>query len=78
MALTMTLSVLLLLGQMTSNIYVSFIQNRGSSGGSVIKNLPASAGHAVSLPGSGRSIGEGNNDPLQYSCLGNPMDRGAL
>ena len=68
---------LLLLGQMTSNIYVSFIQNRGSSGGSVIKNLPASAGDAVPLPGLGRSIGEGNNDPLQYSCLGNPMDRGS-
>ena len=44
----------------------------------MIKNLPASAGDAVPLPGLGRSIGEGNNDPLQYSCLGNPMDRGAL
>ena len=31
----------------------------------------------VSIPGSGRSPGEGNGNPLQYSCLGNPMDRGA-
>ena len=62
---------------MTSNICAYFIQNRGSSGGSVIKNLPASAGDASLLPGSGRSIGEGNGDPLQNSCLGNPMDKGA-
>ena len=47
----------------------------GFSGGSVIKNLPASAGNAESIPGSGRSGGNGN--PLQYSCLGNPMDRAA-
>jgi len=32
---------------------------------------------AGSIPGSGRSPGEGNGNPLQYSCLGNPMDRGA-
>ena len=44
----------------------------------VVKNLPASAGDARdmgSILGSGRSPGEGN--PLQYSCLGSPMDRGA-
>ena len=40
----------------------------------MIKNPPATA---ASLPGSGGSPGEGNGDPLQYSCLGNPMDRGA-
>ena len=34
-------------------------------------------GDAGSIPGSGRSPGEGNGNPLQYSCLGNPMDRGA-
>ena len=33
--------------------------------------------HTGSIPGSGRSPGEGNGNPLQYSCLGNPMDRGA-
>ena len=46
----------------------------------MVKNLPANAGDmrdAGSIPGSGRSPGEGNGNPLQYSCLGNPMDRGA-
>ena len=37
----------------------------------------AGAGDAGSIPGSGRSPGGGNGNPLQYSCLGNPMDRGA-
>ena len=48
-------------------------------GGSVVKNLSAKAGDAGyvgSTPGLGRSSGEGNGNPLQYSCLGNPMDRG--
>ena len=43
----------------------------------MVKNLPANAGDADSIPGSGRSPGEGNNNPLPYACLGNPMDRGA-
>ena len=46
----------------------------------VAKNLPANAGdvrHAGSIPGSGRSPGGGNGNPLQYSCPENPMDRGA-
>ena len=46
-------------------------------GGSVVKNPPADAGDADLIPGSQRSPGEGNGCPLQYSCLGNPMDRGA-
>ena len=49
-------------------------------GGSVVKNLTASAGDTGdmgSIPGSGRSPGIGNGHPLQYSCLGNPTDRGA-
>ena len=49
----------------------------GFPGDSVVKNLPAQAGDTGSVPGSGRSAGEGNGNPLQYSCLGNPMDRGA-
>ena len=49
----------------------------GFPGGSVVKNLPANAGDPGSMPGLGRSPGEGNGNPLQYSCLGNPMDRGA-
>ena len=47
------------------------------SGGATVKNLSANAGDAGSIPGSGRSPGGGNGNPLQYSCLGNPMDRGA-
>ena len=55
------------------------IANSGFPGGSVVKNLPVNAGDTVLIPGSGRapSLGEGNGYPLQYSCLGNPMDRGA-
>ena len=52
----------------------------GFPGGTVVKNLPANAGDARdagSIPGSGRSPGGGNGNPLQYSCLGNPIDRGA-
>ena len=49
---------------------------QGFPGGSVVKNPPASAGDLGSVPGSGRSPGEGNGNPLQYSSLGNPMDRG--
>ena len=49
----------------------------GFPGGSAVKNLPANAGDVGSTPESGRSPGEGNDNPLQYSCLGNPMDRGA-
>ena len=45
--------------------------------GSVVKNSPVNAGDSGSIPGSGRSPGEGNGYPLQYSCLGKPMDRGA-
>ena len=47
------------------------------SGDSVVRNPPANAGDADSIPGSGRSPREGNGNPLQYSCLGNPIDRGA-
>ena len=53
------------------------IDLQGFPDGSVVKNLPADAGDAGSIPGSGRSTGEGNANPLQYSCLGDPMDRGA-
>ena len=43
----------------------------------VIKNLPANAGDVSLIPWLGRSPGEGNDHPLQYSCLENPVDRGA-
>ena len=45
----------------------------GFPGGSVVKKPPANAGDLGSIPGLGRSPGEGNGNPLQYSCLGNPM-----
>ena len=51
---------------------------RGSQVAQVVKNPPANAGDARdmdSIPGSGRSPGEGNSNPLQYPCLGNPMGR---
>ena len=52
----------------------------GFPNSSVVKNLPAKAedtGDVGSIPGSGRSPGEGNGNPLQYACRGNPMDQGA-
>ena len=42
----------------------------------MVKNPPADAGDAGSIRGLGRSPGRGNGNPLQHSCLGNPMDRG--
>jgi len=53
----------------------------GCSGGPAVKEAACSAGNqagaAGSIPGLGRSPGEGNGNPLQYSCLGNSTDRGA-
>ena len=49
----------------------------GFPGGLVVKNPPANAGDSGSIPGLGRSPGGGNGNPLQYSCLENPMDKGA-
>jgi len=48
---------------------------RGFPGGSEVKNMPANAGDAGLIPGSGRSSGEGNGNPLQYSCLGTHRQR---
>jgi len=42
----------------------------------MVKNLPADVGVVALIPELGRSPGEGNGNPLQDSCLGNPMDRG--
>jgi len=52
----------------------------GFPGGTVVKNLPANVGDTIdegSIPRLGGYPGEGNGHPLQYSCLGNPTDRGA-
>ena len=50
-----------------------FFRREGFPRGLVAKNLPANAGDLGSIPGSGSSPGEGNDNPLQYSCLENPM-----
>ena len=49
----------------------------GFPDGSAVKNLPTNAGDVVSIPGSGRCPGGRHGNRLQYSCLGNPLDRGA-
>ena len=54
-----------------------FIKMEGFPGGTVVKNLHANAGDAGTIPGSGKSHGVGNGNPLQYSCLDNPTDREA-
>ena len=63
------------------SIYSSFKQcHIVFTGGTVVKNLPASAGDAREMglvPGLGRSPGVGNGNPLYSSCVENPMDRGA-
>ena len=62
-------------------VLVSLVGPRASQVALVVKNLPAIVGDIRdmgSIPGSGRSPGEGNGNPLQYSCSKNPMDRGAL
>ena len=51
--------------------------NYAFPGGSVVKNLPANAGDLGLIPGAGRSPGEENGKPLQFTCLGNTMDREA-
>ena len=43
----------------------------------MIKNLPVNVGDTVSIAGLERTLGEGNDNPFQYACLGNPMGRGA-
>ena len=58
-------------------ICMFLVHNEGFPGGSVVKNPPANAKHPGLIPGLGRFPGEINGNPLQYSCLGNPMDREA-
>ena len=53
-----------------------YTYSQGFPGSSMVKNLLANAGDAGSIPGWGRSPGGGNDNPLQYYCLENPMDRG--
>ena len=62
---------------MSRELFVYIPHTMGFPGGSVVKNLPANAGDWGLIPGSARSPGEGSGNPLQYSCPGNPIDRGA-
>ena len=55
---------------------VIMLRQAGFPGGSDGKESVCNAGNPGSIPGSKRSPGEGNGNPLQYSCLGNPKDRG--
>ena len=60
------------------DIYIhTYIYTLGFPGGTVVKNPPANAGDTGSISGLGKLPGEGNGNRLQYSCLENPMDRGA-
>ena len=61
-------------------VYTHTDTHMGFPGGSVVKNIPGKAGatgDSSSILGSGRSPGEENGNPLQYSCLENSLDRGA-
>ena len=64
-------------GQAEQGLQNTLPQPKVFLGGSVVKNPPDNAGDMGSIPGSGRSPGGGNGNPLQYPCLGNPIDRGA-
>ena len=57
--------------------HIYFQRGEHFPGGSAVKNLPTNAGDVGSVSGWGRSPGEGNGNPLQHSCLRNPMNRGA-
>ena len=58
--------------------HVFFLKLSFVPGGSVVKNLPANAGGVSWIPGLGRSLGGGNDNPLSHSCLENPMDRATI
>ena len=63
--------------QADSQLQYSLISVMRFLGGSVVRNLPASEEDAGLIPGLGRSPGKGNDNLLQYSCLGNPVEKGA-
>ena len=63
--------------QADSQLQYSLISVMGILGGSVVRNPPANAEDAGSIPGLGRSPGVGNGTSFWYSCLGNPVEKGA-
>ena len=60
-----------------SNFYNCTWEQAPAQVAHLVKNTPASAENAALIPWWGQSPGEGSGNPLQYSCLGSPMDRGA-
>ena len=67
-----------IINKLKSHIHLESCKaSEGFPGGSEVKAPACNAGDLGSIPGSGRFPGEGNGNPLQYSCLENPMDRGA-
>ena len=68
---------LLLWGSFLTGVFLDVLHFLDFPVGSVVKNLPANVGDSGLISGSGRSPGGGNGNPFQYSCLGNPKDRGA-
>ena len=62
---------------MITIILVNANRKQGFPGSSAVKTPPAKAGDVGSIPGWRRILGEGDLNPLQYSSLGNPLDRGA-
>ena len=71
------LSILSVLSSFRRHLSIHYPLLKSFSGGVAVKNPPGTAGEAGLIPGWGRSPGEGNGYPLQYSCLGDLMDRGA-
>ena len=71
----MKLSVVSWLGNRTG--FLALFGTKGAPGGSDSQESTCNVGDLGSIPGLGRSPGEGHGNPLQYSCLENPMDRGA-
>ena len=63
--------------QICISYYITIIMPAGFSGRFVVKNPPSDIGDLGSIPGSGRLPEEGNGNPVQYSCLGKPIDRGS-
>ena len=63
--------------EVTELVKTNSLSNWASIMGSEVKNLPAKGADSGLIPGSGKSPGRGKANSLQYSCLGNPMDRGA-
>ena len=74
----MDLSCVLEKKDLCDSFYMSLLYlSLGFPGDSEVKASASNVGDPGSIPGSGRSSGEGNGNPFQYSCLENPMDRGA-